>query len=420
MSTHVKPKIAILTIRNSYKFGGVLATVKVVHDFCKQYFDPTLFYLSFDPDVSAHLRPLKFSSENKNTEFEEMNAVAIGSRWSFWEPGHYKFTYDQWKRALADYEYIFVVSATPLAGHPAQLLKKKYVMWISTPYEHDRNERIKHLSMTRYAIDLLAQPFMRKIEYNVLLNAQAVMALSSYSEEQFQKILAPHEKKIIRCGYPIDIVQPLSFENKEQILLAVGRYNDPRKNFYMLMRVFERLHQKLPRLKLYIIGQKPEQKIINQFSAWSSFSSVFFTGPLEKQELELYYKKSDIMLITSYQEGFGITGLEALAHGIPVVTTDCGGVRDFVIHDETGYIVPINQDMLMTEYITHLLTDRQTYIRLQKNALEYAQKHFSYNFVHSIYKKTLQEVYPELEAWFNLFEDNSKRVYPSSSISIAL
>ena len=43
-----KPKIAILTIRNSYKFGGVLTSVKKLYEFCENYFDPTVFYLSFD------------------------------------------------------------------------------------------------------------------------------------------------------------------------------------------------------------------------------------------------------------------------------------------------------------------------------------------------------------------------------------
>lgn len=404
MSTQMKPKIAILTIRNSYKFGGVLATVKVVHDFCKNYFDPTLFYLSFDQDISAHLRPLKFTSENKVTTFENMNAVAIGSRWSFWEPGHYKFTLDQWKTALADYKYIFVVSATPLAGHAAQLLQKKYVMWISTPYEHDRSERVKHLSMLRYLIDSLAQPFMRRTEQNILLHASAVMALSSYSSDQFEKIISPSKKKIIRCSYPIDITQSSLTDKKELILLAVGRYNDPRKNFYMLMRVFERLHHKLPNLKLYIVGEKPDAKIIHQFSAWSGFHSVFFTGPLDKQELEQYYKKARLMLITSYQEGFGITGLEALAHGIPVVATDCGGIKDFVIHNETGYIVPINHDKLMTEYVFKLLTDQQTYSRIQNNATEFVGRHFSYNAVYETYKQALTSVHPELEQWFNIID----------------
>ncbi len=43
------------------------------------------------------------------------------------------------------------------------------------------------------------------------------------------------------------------------------------------------------------------------------------------------------MLITSHQEGLGIIGLEAMSYGIPIVATDCGGTRDYVDNDLTGY-----------------------------------------------------------------------------------
>ncbi len=95
MKASKRPKIAILSIRNRYNFGGVFATLKIVHDFCKHYFDPTVFYLSFDSKISARFKSLQFSSSNRETLFSGMKAVEIGSRWAFWEPGHYAFTEKQ-------------------------------------------------------------------------------------------------------------------------------------------------------------------------------------------------------------------------------------------------------------------------------------------------------------------------------------
>ena len=48
-----KPKIAILTIKNSYKYGGVLTCVRKLYKFCEKHFDPTVFVLSFDKDIST-------------------------------------------------------------------------------------------------------------------------------------------------------------------------------------------------------------------------------------------------------------------------------------------------------------------------------------------------------------------------------
>ena len=87
-----KPKIAILTIRNSYKYGGIFTCLKQVYKFCEKYFDPTVFYLSFDKNISANLKSFKFASGIKNADFEGMKSIEIGSRWAFWEPGHYVYT----------------------------------------------------------------------------------------------------------------------------------------------------------------------------------------------------------------------------------------------------------------------------------------------------------------------------------------
>ena len=70
-----KPKIAILTIRNSYKYGGIFTCLKQVYKFCEKYFDPTVFYLSFDKNISANLKSFKFASGIKNADFADIDVV---------------------------------------------------------------------------------------------------------------------------------------------------------------------------------------------------------------------------------------------------------------------------------------------------------------------------------------------------------
>ncbi|MFH0898411.1 MAG: glycosyltransferase, partial [bacterium] len=280
-----KPKIAILSIRNQYNFGGVFATLKIVYDFCQQYFDPTVFYLSFDQEISASIKSFKFSSCNRSTLFSGMKAVEIGSRWAFWEPGHYSFTKMAWAAALKEFDYFFVVSATPLAGHPLALLDKKFVMWISTSYDQDRTERVKRLKGVRKFLDSLAHPCMKKIEKQILEKASFIWPLSQYSKKQFEDMLGKQKENSLVCGYPIDCekIKPACVAQKK-IIVSVGRFSDPRKNIAMLLKTFERIYQKEPEAQLYVIGQKPTDAQLKEFSGLASFGNIIFVGEVNPKD----------------------------------------------------------------------------------------------------------------------------------------
>ncbi|MFH1832155.1 MAG: glycosyltransferase [bacterium] len=404
-----KPKIAILSIRNEYDFGGVLATLKVAHAFCSQYFEPTIFYLSFDKQISANFKSLKFTSANRTASFCGMPAIEVGSRWAFWEPGHYKFTQEQWREALKDYDYFFVVSATPIAAHPLVLLDKKFVLWASTSYDHDRTERVKKLSGMRKIIDKLAHKYMNKIQRDVLRKVSYVWPLSQYSYNQFEIECETLKSKSMLCGYPIDCekIKRVPDVVREKNIIAVGRFSDPRKNIDMLMRAFERIYEKEPKARLYVVGQQPGFGKLQEFAHLKSFGHVVFTGTLEPKDLRHMYRQASLMLITSYQEGFGIAGLEALANGVPIVSTNCGGVSDFVVHGETGYLVDINDDKNMAIKALRILTLPDTHQKLAEQARVFVEKNFAQNIIFERFKFGLVCAYPELEALFRSVDKTS-------------
>lgn len=393
-----KPKIAILSIRNSYGFGGVFSTLKVVYDFCQTYFEPTVFYLSFDAEISAHLRGLKIQSSSRNATFFGMNCVEVGSRWAFWEPGHYLFTMKQWRELLKDFDYFFVVSATPIAGHPLALLNKKFVMWVSTSYEQDRTERVKQLKGLRWLLNKFAEPTMRLIEKKVLSRASYILALSSYSKIEFLKSLQHPKKELSICGYPLNPTHNPSITKNfnEKTIIAVGRFSDPRKNISMLLRAFKKIHQSLPDAHLYVIGNKPEPDMLRPFQEEQALTGVSFIGQVSPQDLRRFYEEASLMLVTSYQEGFGIAALESVFYGTPVISTDCGGPRDFVISGYNGYIVSINDTDSMARYAINLLQNHKLSAEFSHNGHFLAEALFKQSKIFSHFKHALSEVYPEL------------------------
>jgi glycosyltransferase involved in cell wall biosynthesis len=409
-----KPKIAILSLRNTYNYGGILSCLKIAYRFCEQYFEPRVFFLGFEPEIATKLRSFKFTSAIKPLSHFGMNSVEIGTRWSFWEPGHYVFTQSSWQELLRDYDYFFVVSGTCLAAHPLLTMHKKFVLWIGTPYDEDRQERVKQLRGLRAIINTAAHPWMNRIERKILTKADFILAISTYAKSKFEYIIKHPRENMVVCSYPMD-TRHITLSGKksdEKIIMAVGRFSDPRKNLPMLLRVFEKIYQHMPTIKLYIIGMKPSPEIMTLFARHDSLRNIIFTGQITSEDLYALYQRAYLLLITSYQEGLGIVGLESLLNGTPVVATDCGGTRDYVINDITGYLVPINGDTEMIAKVEKILSDPALQEKLSRNGREFVEKNFSPHKSFALFKYGFISVYPELKAWFEKCDNQHLKAMP--------
>lgn len=398
----MKPKIAILTL-HPHNYGGVLALQKNVYQFCQKYFEPTLFFLGFDPAISTSIKRAKFSSRVRHTSYFGMQAVEIGARWATWEPAHYTNTLKMWEKELEGYDYFFVASGTPIVAHPLVLLNKKFVGIYASDHATDRTQRMVQWKGIRGWIEKKAHSRMLKLEKEILEKTNYLWAMSRYTQEQFQTIVQD-KRQIALCAHPVtDEKIGIVHHHKvadEQMIIAVGRFDDPRKNIAMLFAVFEQLYAQLPHLKLYVIGSVPLPATVAQYIQKPFFKSIIFTGYVEASALDTFYEQADLMLITSHQEGLGIVGLEALGRGIPVISTKCGGPEDFVIDGVTGYLVDRDDVQAMARQALLLLTHAQEHERLCCQGPLFIQKNFSVAAIEAKYQEGLVTVYPELNSIF--------------------
>lgn len=396
-----KPKIAILSLKNSYVYGGVLSSLQAAYNFCQKHFDPTVFFLSFDPQISTSIKKFKFTSGVRPISYFGMNCIEVGARWAFWEPGHYKFNLDRWETLLQGYDYFLAVSGTCIVAHPLALLNKKFGLLASTSYNEDRGRRVNEFSGFRFMVDRLANEKMKNIEKLILNKADFIWSLSSYSTEEFEKVLQRPIKNILCCGHPIDSsIAPIISGKDKNLIIAVGRFGDPRKNIGMLLRSFDRINRSLPDSKLYVIGGKPDFSQINNFSNLASFKNVTFTGQVSAEDLKSFYQRASLMLLTSYQEGFGIVGIEALLYGVPVIATDCGGPSDYVINDLTGYLVPIDDDFKMSEYAIVVMQNHKKLEKMSINAQNFVLNRYSTSKIEKSFEIGFLKLYPELRVIF--------------------
>jgi glycosyltransferase involved in cell wall biosynthesis len=322
-----------------------------------------------------------------------MKCVEVGARWAFWEPGHYVYNLNAWKRVFEGYNYFFVKSGSCICSYPLVQLNKKFVMWVGTAYEDDKVQRVKKLSLFRYIVDRLAIFKMRKIEREILEKATCILSISKNTKKRIKEILGRQRKNLMICNFPIQSKQ--IFTQREKYIIAVGRFSDPRKNIDMLLRVFKKINKKYSDVKLFVIGKTPHVKPVK---------NVTFTGELDAIEIQKYYEQASLMLLTSYQEGLGIVGLEAMSNGIPVIATDCGGTKDYVINDYNGYLVKIDDDDVMVEKALHVLENEDVHKKMSKHAVEFVEQNFSEKKIYSIFKTGLVAAYPELKELFRFVD----------------
>jgi glycosyltransferase involved in cell wall biosynthesis len=95
---------------------------------------------------------------------------------------------------------------------------------------------------------------------------------------------------------------------------------------------------------------------------------------VDDETLAKLYSSSDVFIFTSYREGFGLPPLEAMASGTAVVTTDCGGNRDYAIDGYNSFVVPPGDPVAVTKAVLHILRDSKLRERLIEGGLETAKK----------------------------------------------
>jgi len=101
------------------------------------------------------------------------------------------------------------------------------------------------------------------------------------------------------------------------------------------------LIKKYPRIKYYIIGDGQErQNLVKLVEEMKLTGNVVFLGKLPHREAMKYMADAHIFSLPSWQEGFGVVYIEAMAHGIPVIGVKGEGIEDVIVHGENGFLVP--------------------------------------------------------------------------------
>jgi phosphoheptose isomerase len=214
-----------------------------------------------------------------------------------------------------------------------------------------------------------------EVEDRAVAEADRVLAECPQDEEDLIRLYNgdPARISIVPAGFDPDELAPMSrplarqelgLDPAERIILQLGRMV-PRKGVDNVIRSIARLRdQHGLRVRLLVVGgatpepdpdREPELRRLMDIAAEEGVTDdVVFVGRRERQQLAVYYGAADIFVTTPWYEPFGITPLEAMACGTPVVGSNVGGIKFSVRDGETGYLVPPNDPAALAERIAHL------------------------------------------------------------------
>ena len=140
--------------------------------------------------------------------------------------------------------------------------------------------------------------------------------------------------------------------------LIVTRNLEPIYDIPTALRAFQRVRAVFPQARLSIAGSGPMQAELVRVTAELRLSAaVTFTGRLDNEQIATLYHSADLMLNPSLADNMPISVLEALACGVPVVSTNVGGVPFLLEEGRTALLVPPGEDQPMAEAAIGLLTD---------------------------------------------------------------
>lgn len=142
----------------------------------------------------------------------------------------------------------------------------------------------------------------------------------------------------------------------EKVLIHTSNFRSV-KRVPDVIHIFNAVRQKLP-AKLVLIGDGPDRSTCERLCRdLKIYDDVKFLG--KQAELVPLLSAADLFLMPSQSESFGLSALEAMACGVPVVSSSVGGLPELNVHGETGYIAEIGDIERMAKYATELLRNEQ-------------------------------------------------------------
>lgn len=370
-------------IYNNYKIGGsVLSSYYLIHNLLKLGHKIYVF-------TSSRYFKDSFSKDNNINVYRYGSLKILSSNISpnlFYKPLKHKF------------DICHVSFDIPPAPFSALKYIKKYEIPLVVTYHGDWIENYGGF-IRKFGVKLSN----RYITENLLDSADIIIS-PSINNIKNSKYLSKYEEKvtIIPNGINInefniniskkEVRKKLGLSNDNNIILFLGHLS-PHKGPEILLESLPLILKEIPQTEIIFIGKGIlKEKLQNKAKKLQIEKKIKFLGEIwDNSTKSLYFRASDVFVLPSLSESFGIVNLEAMAFGIPIVASNVGGVPDLIQNDVNGYLFPPNDIKRLSELLIYTLKNKN---KVEKMAKRNISKVKDYSW-EKIAKKT-ELIYEEL------------------------
>lgn len=278
---------------------------------------------------------------------------------------------------LQEFDLLQFVVGSPPWVCVAEEIDRPVFLWTATTTRADRASQMRKGSSLKRIWTFVMVSIAERYERRALKSAHSVFALSEYTRFAVEPIVGPGRVIMAPCGVDTERFRPAA-KARSNYILCVARLSDPRKNVRLLLDAYAQLKKKLKVIPdLYLIGDSPSEESRLHLQRLGIAHKAQLLGPKQGEELAELYRDALFFVLSSNEEGLGIVILEAMASGLPVISTACGGPATAISEGLTGMLTPIGDAGALADAMEALLRDPAVCARMGKEGRRVAVERFS-------------------------------------------
>ncbi|PEN06512.1 hypothetical protein CRI93_09525 [Longimonas halophila] len=264
-------------------------------------------------------------------------------------------------RRLNTYDLVQVVAGTPAWTHLCRDVHVPVALQVATL---TREERQSALSSSIHPIALWRQLMARitdRLDHTALSHADVVFVENQWMYDHLTEYLPDEQVVFAPPGVDTERFTPGDVPSQRSYILSVGRFADARKNVPLLFDAYAQYRQTAAHpLPLVLAGRTaPPPDAWAQAEKLGIRDAVTFEEDVPADALPALYREAALYVVSADEEGLGLTILEAMASGCPVVSTNCGGPSTSVVEGETGHLTPVGDADALAKAMTDVLSDAE-------------------------------------------------------------
>ena len=399
MKGRSSPRRVALVVPGLQYGGGVPTVGLFLHRLLEgtDRYKPTLVSLALAADDPLSVRLLDPSSWRRGVQTRAGTWRGLPVAYVGAFLAEFEFQRFRPRRALTEllepFDLIQVISGTPATALAAARQQKPVCLFVATTVRAERASVLSETKGSRRAWRRLMTAVNASSEPRALRLVDHVFALSEYTRSQLAAMVPPSKLSLGWPGIDVDLFHPSESAPVDGYILSVGRFCDPRKNVRLLFQAYRLVRENLPNApRLMLVGERPRPADWAAALSWGIADHIDVRANAQPELLPSLYRRASLFVLPSTEEGLGIVILEAMASGLPVVSTRCGGPETCVVEGVTGYLTPVGDAEALARRMQMLLEDGALGRRLGRAGRRSVETRFSAQAAGEVYL----EVYDRL------------------------